>query len=76
MGTVGSAGQIIPGVVARVVRPDGSLCKEGEQGELVVTGPSMASGYLNNEKATKESFVDGWVGIQESFLLFCLTCQR
>ncbi|KAJ7878650.1 phenylacetyl-CoA ligase, partial [Mycena leptocephala] len=61
MGTVGSAGQIIPGVVARVVRPDGSLCKEGEQGELVVTGPSMASGYLNNEKATKESFVDGWV---------------
>ncbi|KAJ7161330.1 phenylacetyl-CoA ligase [Mycena crocata] len=61
MGVTGSAGQIIPGVVARVVRPDGSLCKEGEQGELVVTGPSMALGYLNNEQATQESFVDGWV---------------
>ncbi|KAJ7109969.1 phenylacetyl-CoA ligase [Mycena epipterygia] len=61
MGTVGSAGQIIPGTVARVIRPDGSPCKEGEQGELVVTGPSMALGYLNNEQATKETFVDGWV---------------
>ncbi|KAJ7246274.1 phenylacetyl-CoA ligase [Mycena haematopus] len=61
MGTVGSAGQIIPGISARVLRPDGSLCKEGEQGELVVTGPSMALGYLNNEAATKESFTDGWV---------------
>ncbi|KAF7347624.1 4-coumarate--CoA ligase-like 1 [Mycena venus] len=61
MGTVGSAGQILPGTIARVVRPDGTLCKEGEQGELVVTGPSMALGYLNNEAATKESFIDGWV---------------
>lgn len=51
IGTPGAAGQLIPGVIARVVRPDGSLCKEGETGELVVTGPSMALGYLNNEQA-------------------------
>ncbi|KAJ7040366.1 amp dependent CoA ligase [Mycena alexandri] len=61
MGTEGSAGQLIPGILARVVHPDGSLCKEGEQGELVVTGPSMALGYLNNIQATDETFVDGWV---------------
>ena len=50
-GTVGSAGQLIPGIIARVVKPDGSLAKEGEQGELVVTGPSMAMGYMDNEAA-------------------------
>ena len=51
LGTVGSAGQLIPGIIARVVKSDGSLAKEGEQGELVVTGPSMATGYMNSEAA-------------------------
>jgi len=51
LATVGSAGQLIPGIVARVVKSDGSLASEGEQGELVVKGPSMALGYFNNEVA-------------------------
>jgi 4-coumarate--CoA ligase len=51
IGTIGSAGQLIAGLVARVVKADGSLAVEGEQGELVVTGPSMALRYLNNEQA-------------------------
>ncbi|KAI0706142.1 amp dependent CoA ligase [Cytidiella melzeri] len=57
----GSAGVLIPGIVARVVKPDGSLAKAGESGELVVTGPSMAWGYYKNPEATKETFVNGWV---------------
>lgn len=51
IGTVGSAGQLIPGIVARVVKEDGSLASEGERGELVVTGPAMALRYLDNPEA-------------------------
>ncbi|KAG7098980.1 hypothetical protein E1B28_000866 [Marasmius oreades] len=61
IGTSGSAGMLLPGIRARVVKPDGTLAGEAEQGELVVTGPSMSLGYLNNPEATKETFVNGWV---------------
>lgn len=30
-------------------------------GELVVRSPTVVIGYLNNEKATKETFEDGWM---------------
>lgn len=46
--TPGSAGVLIPGVVARVVKSDGSLAREGEAGELFVTGPSMALRYYKD----------------------------
>jgi len=51
IGTLGSTGQLIPGVRARVVKEDGTLAKVGEPGELVVNTPSLALGYLNNETA-------------------------
>jgi acyl-CoA synthetase (AMP-forming)/AMP-acid ligase II len=51
IGTPGGVGVFIPGVRARVVRPDGTLAKPGEQGELYVTCPSVTLGYHNNEKA-------------------------
>ena len=42
---------LIPGTVARVVKPDGSLAGYDEPGELVVKSPSVALGYANNEQA-------------------------
>ncbi|TFK77290.1 phenylacetyl-CoA ligase [Pluteus cervinus] len=59
--TIGSAGQLLPGITARVVKADGTMAKQGEPGELVLTGPSMAMCYYNNDAATKETFINGWV---------------
>lgn len=61
IGVPGGAGQMLPGVVARVVKPDGSLAGFNEPGELRVKTPSLALGYWNNEQATKETFADGWL---------------
>lgn len=61
IGIPGSAGQLLPGVVARVVKPDGSLAGFNEPGELRVKTPSLALGYWNDEQATKETFVEGWL---------------
>jgi 4-coumarate--CoA ligase len=51
LGTLGSAGQLVPGVRARVIKSDGTVAGYGEEGELHVTGPQMALHYLNNEEA-------------------------
>ena len=56
-----SVGVLVPGIIARVQRADGTYAGFNEPGELIVKTHSMASGYSNNEEATKETFVDGWV---------------
>lgn len=58
----GSSGSILPGVECRIVTPDGEeVTEQGKEGELWVKGPSVVLGYLNNDKATKETFTDGWM---------------
>lgn len=61
LGVPGSAGRLVPGVVAKVVKADGTLAGFNEPGELQVKIPSVALGYLDNEEATKETFVNGWL---------------
>ncbi|KAF9561069.1 acetyl-CoA synthetase-like protein [Agrocybe pediades] len=60
-GVSGSSGILLPGTVARVVKPDGKLAGYDEAGELIIKTPSVALGYSNNAQATKETFLDGWV---------------
>lgn len=41
----------MPGITARIVKPDGSLAGFNEPGELIVKCPATAIGYYNNPKA-------------------------
>ena len=52
---VGSVGKAVPSVEVKIVNSN----EEGI-GELVVKGPNIALGYYEDEKATKESFKNGW----------------
>jgi hypothetical protein len=54
----GSAGVLLPSVRVRIVSPEGKMLPPGEVGEIWFHSPSNARGYLNNEKATKETFDD------------------
>jgi acyl-CoA synthetase (AMP-forming)/AMP-acid ligase II len=51
-----SIGKAIPGAEILVVRPDGSSCDPGEEGELVHRGPHVALGYWNDPVRTAERF--------------------
>ena len=64
---VGSAGILLPGQEARIVREDGSEAGVGEPGELWIRGANVALGYFGNEKATRETFVDGWLRTGDTF---------
>ncbi|TWG91541.1 acyl-CoA synthetase (AMP-forming)/AMP-acid ligase II [Nocardioides sp. J9] len=57
-GTVGIA---LPGQTVAVMDPDGNLLPAGERGEVVIQGPTVMQGYLNNPSATAEVLGDGWL---------------
>lgn len=51
-----AAGLPLPGVEIKINNPD-----EFGSGEIWVKGPSIMLGYYKNEKATKDTFEDGWL---------------
>lgn len=58
----GSVGRALPGVAVRVVDPDtGETLGPDRDGLLLVKGPNVMMGYLNNPARTQQSFTpDGW----------------
>jgi ribosome assembly protein SQT1 len=55
----GSSGCLIPGFEAKVMSIEGNeITGYNQPGELLVKSPSVVLGYLKNEKATQETFVD------------------
>ncbi|MEX2660233.1 MAG: AMP-binding protein [Acidimicrobiales bacterium] len=58
----GSVGITVPGTECRLVGPDGDDAPEGREGELLVRGPQVMAGYLNNAAATADTIDDdGWL---------------
>ena len=43
-----------------VMNESGRFLPRGERGEVVVRGPSITDGYLDNPEANAKSFTDGW----------------
>jgi fatty-acyl-CoA synthase len=56
----GSCGLPLMTVRTKVVDDDGNEVGHGEQGELLVAGPSVAQGYWQHPQLTAKAFVDGW----------------
>jgi acyl-CoA synthetase (AMP-forming)/AMP-acid ligase II len=55
-------GKALPGAQLRIAAPDGSVCAQGESGEIQVKAPYVMSGYFRNSQATAEAFTaDGFL---------------
>lgn len=51
-----SVGTVVASTSVKILKEDGTLGGVGEPGELLAKGPQIVMGYLNNDKATKETF--------------------
>lgn len=57
----GSVGRAIPGVDVCVQNEANRRVPVGETGEICIRGPNVMLGYWNNEEATREAMIDGWL---------------
>lgn len=60
-GTIASVGTASFMTRVGIMDAGGSLLGAGEQGEIVVSGDLLMSGYLDNPAQTAETLVDGWL---------------
>ena len=58
---IGSVGRATPLTRVEVMDPEGNILPPGEDGEVVVQGGLVMTGYYRNPKATAETIRDGWL---------------
>jgi benzoate-CoA ligase len=56
----GTTGKAVPGYELRLVDERGNPVKQGDLGELEISGPTAASHYWNNRDKTRSTFIGGW----------------
>ena len=56
----GTTGKAVPGYELRLVDERGNPVKQGDLGELEISGPTSASHYWNNREKTRSTFIGGW----------------
>jgi acyl-CoA synthetase (AMP-forming)/AMP-acid ligase II len=57
----GSVGRPLDNLTISIVDEQGNALPAGQVGELLVRGPSICSGYLNDPEETRRIFCDGWL---------------
>ena len=59
---VSTCGKPIPGIEVKLVDEDGKAVARGTAGEICVRGMNVMQGYLDDEKATRETIdAEGWL---------------
>ena len=56
-----SAGTPLWGTTVEIMGKDGKLLPDGKIGQIVMRGCSLMTSYVNGEKATKATLIDGWL---------------
>jgi len=57
----GSLGKPTPNMEVKVINTAGSLCQQGESGEMVARCDSLSQRYMNNPIEQAAMFKDGWL---------------
>jgi acyl-CoA synthetase (AMP-forming)/AMP-acid ligase II len=57
----GSVGRPLDNLTVSIVDEQGNTLHAGQVGELLVKGPSICSGYLNDPEKTRRILCDGWL---------------
>ncbi|KAL4792715.1 hypothetical protein BDV19DRAFT_400401 [Aspergillus venezuelensis] len=78
----GSVSRLYPNMRLRIVDEHGKDVEEGKEGEFLVKGPVVTTGYFGNPQATKEAFTeDGWfksgdIGLRKDGLFYIVDRKK
>ena len=64
----GTTGKPVPGYAVKLVDDDGAPVKQGEMGELLVSGPTGAIMYWNNREQSRSTFLGEWTRSGDKYL--------